>query len=132
MGITNQPDITFVSQYINDGNNAVISLRNLYDTVYVTDEDGKKLFKVPWDDFFIKYHDQLKNTVQYHSVPQSLFYKPKMMSLELYGTTELWLALLRLNGMRNVTEFHVPVIQIYNPSGLFELINIFFKREGKK
>ncbi len=132
MSITNQPDVTYMNKYINDGHSAVVSLNNLYEKITVTDKNGIKLFKVPFNDFFIKYNDQLKEIVQYHTVTQTMFYKPKMMSLELYGTTELWLALLRLNGMRNVTEFHYPVIQIYNPGDLFELINIFFKREGIK
>lgn len=130
MTMMNQPNMTYVNQYISDGNSAVISLNNLYETLFITDENGKKLFKVPLNDFFIKYRDQLKDTIQVHAVPQLLFYKPKMVSQYLYGTTELWLSLLRLNGMRNVTEFHYPMIYIYNPGGLFELINIFFKRQG--
>lgn len=125
-----KPDITYATQYVNDGKKSSISLRNLYDTMLVVDENGNKLFRVPWEDFFIKHQEQLKDCTQYQSVPQSMFYKPKTLSLELYGTTELWLSILRLNGMRNITEFHYPLIQVYNPTELMELINIFFKREG--
>ena len=60
-----------------------------------------------------------------------MFYKPKMVSMELYGTTELWLSLLRVNEMTNITEFHQPLIKVYNPDQVKELITIFFKREGK-
>lgn len=130
MAIVTQPDITYINKYISDGNSSVLSLKNLYETVLVTDEDGNKLFKIPLNDFFIKYKDQLRDIVEFHPIPMTMFYRPKIASLDLYSTTELWLALLRLNGMRNVTEFHYPIIQIYNPTELFELINIFFKREG--
>lgn len=130
MAIVTQPDMTYMNKYISDGNNSVVSLKNLYETLLVTDEEGNKLFKIPLNDFFIRYKNQLRDIVEFHSIPLTMFYRPKMVSLELYSTTELWLALLRLNGMRNITEFHYPIIQIYNSSELFNLINIFFKREG--
>jgi hypothetical protein len=60
----------------------------------------------------------------------SMFYRPKSVSLDLYGTTELWLALLRVNDFKSVADFHYNVIKVYSPSDLYELINIFFKREG--
>jgi hypothetical protein len=87
--------------------------------------------RIPISDFFIKYRNQLVDSVQYYNLPESYFYKPKSVSLELYDTTELWLSLLRLNAMRNSTEFHLPIIQVYNPTDIKEFINIFFKREGK-
>lgn len=127
---TNQLNTTYIDQCITDGNNAVVSLHNLYETMMVTDNDGNKLFKVPINDFFIRYHEELKSSIRLRAVPQSFYYKPKMMSQEVYGTTELWLALLRLNGMRNITEFHYPVIRIYDANNLFGLMNVFFKREG--
>lgn len=130
MAMTSQPDITYVTKYISDGNKSVVSLKNLYETLLVTDEQGNGLYRVPWNDFFIRYKDQLMSSIQFHSVPQSMFYKPKMVSLDLYGTTELWLSLLRLNGLKNITEFNYPIIKVYNPGNLFELINVFFKREG--
>ena len=60
-----------------------------------------------------------------------MFYKPKMLSYELYGTTELWLAILRANNMKNISEFHYPIIKVYQPDRLKELIKVFFKREDK-
>lgn len=126
------PNTTYINSYINDGQQAVLSLRNFYDTVLVTSTNRPDhIYRVPMADFFVKHKDQLSEIVRYYSIPETMFYKPKMVSYELYDTTELWLALLRLNDMRNTTEFHMPIIKVYEAAPLKELINIFFKREGK-
>lgn len=126
------PDITYIDQYIDDGNKQVISLKNLYDTLLVGDvNNDEHIFKIPIADFFIKYRDQLSGCIEYYTLPESMFYKPKTVSKELYGTTELWLSLLRVNGMKNISEFSLPIIKIYNSDSLKSLINIFFKREKK-
>jgi hypothetical protein len=125
------PDITYINKYINDGKKETLSLRNFYESILVGNSDNADhIFKIPINDFFIKHKKELDSIVKYYSVPQSMFYKPKSVSYELYGTTELWLALLRLNEMRNITEFHQPIIKIYDVNSINDLIDIFFKREG--
>ena len=126
------PNLTYSDTYITDGNKAIISLKNLYETILISDVNRPNhIIRIPIDDFFLKYRNELQDCKQLYAVPQSHFHKPKMTSLELYETTELWLALLRLNRMRNITEYNQSMIMIYNPSELKELINIFFKREKK-
>lgn len=125
-------DTTYIDQYINDGKRETISLNNLYDTILIGDaDDDTKIFRIPTNDFFLKHRKELESSLIFYSIPETMFYKPKLLSLELYGTTELWLALLRANNMKNVTEFHYPYIKVYDPDRLKELIKIFFKREGK-
>lgn len=124
------PNITYMDEYIEDGNKATLSLKNFYETLLVQNVDrDNHIFRVPFSDFFIKYRSQLEEAVQYYTLPESFYYKPKSLSFALYGTTELWLALLRLNDFRNITEFHYPLIKIYNAEKLKQLINIFFKRD---
>ena len=126
------PDITYIDQYINDGEKETISLSNLYDTILVGDEDNENnIFRIPINDFFLKYKRELEDCLEYYMLPDPMFYKPKLLSLELYGTTELWLGILRANNMRNVSEFHYPLIKVYNPDRLKDLIKVFFKREEK-
>jgi hypothetical protein len=125
-------DQTYLDTYIQDGQKEVLSLKNFYDTILTADiDDVTKIIRIPMGDFFIKYRSQLDAIVQYYSVSDRFFYQPKSVSLELYGTTEMWLSLLRVNNMRNITEFHQPIIKIYNPTDVKELINILFKREGR-
>ena len=123
---------TYIDSFIAAGQQSMLSLKNFYDTMLTADIDNPTaISRVPIGDFFIKHKDQLSSAIQYYSVAERYFYQPKTLSLELYGTTELWLSLLRVNNMRNVTEFHLPIISIYNPTDLKELINIIFKREHK-
>ena len=125
------PDITYINKYISDGKKETLSLKNFYETLLVGDiHNPNHVFKIPIGDFFIKYKKELEPAIQYYSVPQSMFYRPKSVSYDLYGTTELWLSLLRLNNMRNITEFHQPIIKIYDADSLKELIDLFFKRNG--
>lgn len=127
------PNLTYIDKYIQDGQNSSISLKNLYDTYLVsTKNDNSHIFRVPFYDFFTEHKSELSKLIEYYQCPEYMFYKPKLLSLDLYKTTELWLSILRLNGMRNITEFHQPFIKIYNPAGLERLINIFFKRSGVK
>jgi len=123
---------TYIDSFITEGQQEVLSLDKFYDTMLTADASNPlHIIRIPVSDFFTRYHNQLKHTIQYYNLSSRLFYQPKTVSLELYGTTELWLALLRVNNMRNITEFQEPVIKIYNPVDVKELINIFFKREKK-
>lgn len=124
-------NITYIDENIDDANKATVRLPNIYDSVLVGSTSSDHIFRIPIDDFFLKYKRELEESKVYYTIPEELFYKPKLLSLQLYGTTELWLALLRANNMRNVTEFHYPIIEVYDPVRLTELIKVFFKREGK-
>lgn len=131
--MSSTPNHTYMSQFISDGQKATLSGRKFFDTMLVGSTDRPDhIYRAAFGDFFLRHWNQLKVTSQYYVLPQEMFYQPKTLSLMLYGTTELWLGLLRINGMKNITEFHYPVILIYNPSEVKELINIFFKREGQK
>ena len=97
------PNITYTKSYISDGQNASLSLKNFYETLLVGDINNENYYyPIPISDFFIKYRDELATCIEYYALPQRMFYQPKTLSYELYGTTELWLALLRVNEMRNI------------------------------
>lgn len=126
------PNVTYADQYVIDGKQAIISLRKFYDTVLITNRDrSDHVFRIPVGDLFLNYRDQLANSVVLYQLPENHLRQPKRLSEELYGTTEMWLSLLRLNGMRNVTEFNRRLIKVYDPDTVRELIDLFLKREGK-
>ena len=126
------PNMTYLNNYINDGQTAPISLKKIYDTILVTDvNDRSNIYRIPFADIFLKYKEQFADAIQNYGLSDFYFYKPKLLSYELYGTTELWIALLRVNGMRNISEFNKSIIKVYTPDQLQDLIQIFFKREGK-
>lgn len=124
------PNNTYMEQYIADGQKSPMSGRKFMDTMLVTSKDNPDhIYRTSFGDFFLRHWKDFKPAMQLYACPQSCYYQPKTLSLMLYGTTELWLALLRANGMKNITEFHSPIILVYNPSKVKELINIFLKRE---
>lgn len=51
-------------------------------------------------------------------------FKPKLLSMKLYGTTDLWHLLLWLNNMHSVTQFNRKNIIIFDPDGLHLLNKI--------
>lgn len=54
-------------------------------------------------------------------------YNPKRFCYEIYGTTELWSALLRINNMRTVMEFNQKNIKSFKLNildGLTEILNL--------
>lgn len=125
-------DITYLDQYIRDGKSDVVSLKNIYESILIGNHSNPDhIYRVPFYDFFLEHREELKTCLALYPVSESRFYKPKLISLELYGTTELWLSLLRVNNLRNISEFHYPFIKIYEPNKLMNFINIFFKRAGK-
>lgn len=124
-------NITYIDEAISDADKATVKMPNIYDSILVGSTKDDNIFRIPTTDFFLKYKRELEGCKVLYSISQELFYKPKLLSLQVYGTTELWLAILRANNMRNVIEFHYPVIQLYDPERLTQLIKVFFKREGK-
>lgn len=126
------PNSTYINQYIQEGENASLSIGNFTESLLLSNADKTHIIRVPFDDFFIKHMDEFNVAIQLYQIPDTMFYKPKLLSLELYGTTELWSGILRLNKMKNITEFHKPVIMVWEPTTLKELIDVFFKREGKR
>ena len=123
---------TYIDDYIDFGNEEVISLRNFYDTILVGDKNNElHIFRTAISDFFLNHYNELSDIIELYALPERFYYKPKMLAEELYGTTELWLALLRANDMKNITEFHLPIIRVYSPEPLKEMIEVYFKREDK-
>ena len=127
----NIQSVTYVDTKIQESRNEILNLNNFYDTILIQNIDRPNhIFRAPIADFFLRYRQELSECIIDYFVPLESYYKPKTISLEVYDTTEMWLSILRLNNMRNITEFNQPLIQVYNPHDVKQLINIFFKREG--
>ena len=45
-------------------------------------------------------------------------YRPKYLSLKLYGYTDLWHLILWINDMTSVTQFNKKIIYVYDPDAL--------------
>ena len=129
-----------ISDSIIRGHNSTVNMNKIYETALISDIDNPdSCFRIPFNDFFLKYKSELdktKITIDLESYwksrnkndskvwskwEQRYYYKPKF-----------WLAVIRANNMKNIYEFHRPIIQVYNNTGLQRLFNIFKKREGRR
>lgn len=126
------PNVTFIDQYISDGKKELVRQENLKTTVLVSDPTLTSVYRTTFDDFFIQHQTELRQSLMLCRVPLEMYYRPKAVSKQIYGITELWPALLRANDMKSMADFHYPVINVYSPSRLKQLIDVFFKRDGKE
>lgn len=125
-------NVTFIDDLILDTQRDRFSLEHLYDQMIVQNPKvSTHFFKIAINDFFIKHNEELRPYVKGFHVGDNWFYRPKGVSYQIYGTTELWLALLRLNNMASAADFNKPIIMVYDPGGLKQIIDIYFQREGK-
>ena len=117
---------TFIDDFIKNGQTETFSLKNFYETKLITNGNRDHYY-----DFFLEHYKEFEKEIQFYSLSQHMFYRPKTLSYDIYGTTEMWLPILHVNEMISVAEFHKPIIKVYNPNTIFDLISIWFKREGK-
>ena len=125
------PNVTYIDQFITDGKKDIVRADNLVDSYLVSDPEHSSIYRSAWDDFFIQHDEELRENLILCRIDKRQYYRPKWVSLQIYGTTELWLSLLRANKMKSVIEFHWPLISVYSPLTLKRLIDVYFKRENK-
>ena len=73
------------------------------------------------------YKDYLSNIImeiELNAEEQVMYlYKPKLLSEDLYGTTELWDTILLLNDCVSVIDFKPVTVKIYDPEEFKALLN---------
>lgn len=126
------PNVTFIDQYISDGRKELVRQENLKTTALICDESLSSFYRTTFDDFFIQHHTELRQSLMLCRIPLEMYYRPKSVSKQIYGTVELWPALLRANDMKSIADFHYPIINVYAPMRLKQLIDVYFKRDGKE
>lgn len=104
-----------------------ISYRALHSIAYISDADTGDVITVPYMDLISKYSDFLDAIVVEMTLTDELYfryrYRPKTLSNDLYGTTELWFTLLNLNGFRSIMEFQPKKLKYYDPDQFKIYIN---------
>ena len=126
---------THMLDSIADSREAELCAKNLSMLANIYDKSSNETIKIPYSSIMNKYRDFLSSTVILTALTdgeiRAYRFSPKKLSNKLYGTTELWSDLLRLNGMISLLEFNRPIIKIYNPVVLNDLLNEILIMEGK-
>jgi len=116
-----------MTDQINQMKNLDISYRVLHPSCYLTNEETDTTIEIPYSSLTNKYRDFLSNIVirmpLTHEWQLQYRFKPKMISQELYGTTELWNDILILNNCVRVADFKPKVLSVYDPDEFKEYIN---------
>lgn len=102
-----------------------ISYRNLHTNIYIKNKDDT--IKIPYKSIVRQYLPFFEQTVievplSDMEIPQYR-YKPKLLSLHLYGTTELWSSLLEINNMLSIVDFNKDTYKLFKPDDFKVLLN---------
>ena len=128
-------DHTYISKSIEDSRDADFMASNLYFTAAIRDKSSGDVIRVPYSSLTQKYSDILSQYVRIVGYTEAQVkkyqYKPKLLSQDVYGTTELWSSLLQLNGMISVLEFNKPYLKVYDPNIILDVLNELLIIEGR-
>jgi hypothetical protein len=111
-----------------------ISYASLHPRATIYDEQTKRTIRVPYESLANKYKDFLDKLVIEKELSDDLkriwWHRPKTVSYDIYGTTELWSEILVLNKCTSIREFTPNVLRYYDRSRLKEYINEIYILEG--
>ena len=115
-----------------------ISYRNLHENLFVreTQQDGTtSMIAFPYKSVIRDYLDifsPIVIEVQLEDVDIAKYrYKPKRLSNDLYGTPELWSAILELNGLPSLIDFTLErPLKVFDPRRFKQLLNEVMILEG--
>lgn len=110
-----------------------ISYRNFHTNAYINSNGD--IIKIPYKSILSEYREYFKDIIITAELTDPELYKyrykPKLLSYDLYDTTELWSALLEINNMYSVIDFNLEKQpKIFHPEGLTEVLNEILILEG--
>ena len=110
-------DHTYISKSIEDSRDADFMASNLYFTATIEDKSSGDVIRVPYLSLTQKYADILSQYVtiaRYTEVQFNKYqYKPKLLSQDIYGTTELWFLILEANELHSTSQFNFRTIYLF-------------------
>lgn len=105
-----------IKDYITQYNNEDITFSEFFlKQVFVTDA-GKKLL-MNFENLIIKYMPELKEMKVKVSLSNEEYsrykFNPKLLSFDIYGTTELWFLILEANELHTISQFDSKTIYLF-------------------
>lgn len=120
-----------ITELINQIKTKDISYRNLHENIYIrqkNQEGETSTITIPYKSVIRDYLDVFRDdviTVQLDDFDIARYrFKPKRMSNDLYGTPELWSAILELNGCVSLIDFNLErPLKVFNPNTFKSRLN---------
>ena len=122
-----------IEELLDSVDESELTYRSLHSYIYIKNK-GEHI-KIPYDSILHNYLPFLKETAvttDFSDMEKVKYqYKPKSLSYDLYGTTELWSALLELNNMVSLLDLKTdkPIL-VFDPNEVMELLNEAMIMEG--
>ena len=122
-----------IKELIDSVDDMEVSYRNLHTNIYI--KTGDDTIKIPYKSIVSEYLPYLRTCkVKTAFTPLEITmyrYKPKRLSNDLYKTTELWSAILELNGFISLLDLTLEKpIYVFEPRKLKKAINEILILEG--
>lgn len=124
-----------IPQQVSMSEKLELSYRSLHEYSLMHDMSSDRDIKIPYKSLINKYKDFLSSIII--EIPldeeeqEKYKYKPKLVSEELYGTTEFWDQILILNNAFSVIDFKPKVLKVYDPDRLKMYLNEILILEDK-
>lgn len=113
MGMGSEPT---VKEYINNYNNEEITSSSFFLKQVFSSENNRKMI-VNFNNLIIKYMPELKEIKVKVTLSNEEYakykYNPKVLSYDIYGTTELWFLILEANELHSITQFDSKTIYLF-------------------
>ena len=87
-----------------------------------TDGEGNKVIIQDPQTIYDRYFDIFLQNTYKITLPNYLKYRPELLCKEMYGTTDLWYIILKLNGMYSHIEFKNKYVKIIDPNVVEKVI----------
>ena len=90
-----------------------------------SDSSGNSII-MNYESLLNKYRDYLNKIIVTRTLTDAEYakykFQPKLMSYELYGTTELWSSLLSINNLTSASQFTMQKLKLFTYD-IFDVIN---------
>ena len=124
-----------LSEQITEAEKLEISYKSLHPSYIIYNEQTDETIELPFSSITNEYKTYLlacvKSIQLSEKEKENYRYSPKKLSYDLYGTTELWADLLKLNGCVSIAEFEPDFIRVYDPNTFKEYLNEIMIADSK-
>lgn len=124
-----------MKEQISDMEEDQVSYRNLHTNMHIRNASSDDIIKIPYKSIIRDYMPFFEKTIislpLTHEDRARYRFRPKLMSYNLYDTTELWFAILELNNMKSVAEFNLEKDpKVFIPQDFRKILNEVMVLEG--
>lgn len=133
LGIANLPEkASSVEDFINMGDSDEVTYNNFSILVKCIGENS--MIQYAQDNIIYDYLTELKEKAIDYTLNDNEYvkyrYKPKLLSYDIYGTTELYFVIMALNGMCNIKDFNKRKLKLLFKGDLLNLLNDIYSAES--